>query len=393
MTFRSAGLAAGLLTLLAGASPALAAPATVDLRVEGATRTLFEGSVTTDVRPFRFTQDPVAHRCDATGEQGESPTPVPTRGAALAQAAESAPFSLTGTWSDQYLSPSFLQIAGESTAYDPVTGNYLAEYKNARSATIGACGDPIVSGDKVLFAYGTGLEPLLALAGPAVARPGEAVELQVTQAADGQPVSGAVVQGQATGADGRVRVVAAGRGAVAFKASKPGAIRSNRITVCVTDGQDGSCGTTAAGQPGSSPSGSAPAGPVGPATARARDTSAPAARLTGIREQQTFSSSRAPRVLRGKVGADPSGLATVKLRLTRRDRGRCAYLSGRKERFVRTSCGRSFYFAIGDRAEFSYLLPERLVRGRYVLDVIAVDRAGNRDALARGRNRVVFTVR
>ena len=30
---------------------------------------------------------------------------------------------------------------------------------------------------------------------------------------------------------------------------------------------------------------------------------------------------------------------------------------------------------------------------RYVLDVIAVDKFGNRDTLARGRNRVVFFVR
>ena len=34
--------------------PPLAAPVTVDLRVEGPTKTLFEGPVTTDVAPFRF---------------------------------------------------------------------------------------------------------------------------------------------------------------------------------------------------------------------------------------------------------------------------------------------------------------------------------------------------
>ena len=50
-------------------------------------------------------------------------------------------------------------------------------------------------------------------------------------------------------------------------------------------------------------------------------------------------------------------------------------------------------FSIGDRADWSYLLPKRLGKGRYVLDVIAVDKLGNRDALARGRNRVVFFVR
>ena len=55
--------------------------------------------------------------------------------------------------------------------------------------------------------------------------------------------------------------------------------------------------------------------------------------------------------------------------------------------------GAGAYFAIGDRAEWSYLLPARLGEGRYVLDAIAVDGAGNRTPLARGTTRVVFTVR
>jgi hypothetical protein len=86
----------------------------------------------------------------------------------------------------------------------------------------------------------------------------------------------------------------------------------------------------------------------------------------------------------------------VKLRLTRDDNGRCAYFSGRKERFVASRCGAThgFWFAIGDRADWSYLLPSRLPRGRYVLDVNAIDKAYNRDdRRRRGGNRVVFEVR
>src|ERR1044071_7393778 len=58
-----AGLAAGLAVLVA-APGALAAPVTVDLRIEGADRTLFEGPVKTDVRPFHFTGDPAQHQCE-----------------------------------------------------------------------------------------------------------------------------------------------------------------------------------------------------------------------------------------------------------------------------------------------------------------------------------------
>ena len=97
--------------------------------------------------------------------------------------------------------------------------------------------------------------------------------------------------------------------------------------------------------------------------------------------------------LRGSFAADPSGIKTVKLRLTKRLGKRCWYFSGRMERFRRTKCGTGAYFAIGDRADWSYLLPERLTRGRYVLDAIAIDGAGNRTPLERGTTRVVFTVR
>ena len=84
----------------------------------------------------------------------------------------------------------------------------------------------------------------------------------------------------------------------------------------------------------------------------------------------------------------------MKLRLTRRRGGRCWYFSGRRERFVGTRCGRGSFFRVGEAATFSYLLPGRLERGRYVLDAAAVDKAFNRDTVGqRGRNRAVFEVR
>jgi hypothetical protein len=51
------------------------------------------------------------------------------------------------------------------------------------------------------------------------------------------------------------------------------------------------------------------------------------------------------------------------------------------------------WFSVGSRADWRYLLPAKLGRGRYVLDLRVVDGKGNADTkLARGRNRVVFTV-
>lgn len=365
-----AGLVAGLLVLgLSAAAPAAAAPVTVDLRIEGSTRTLFEGQVTTDVRPFRFTGSSQEHRCDgtATENQGPSPLPAPTRGAALAEASERAPFSIEGTFSASLGSPSFDTIAGEKVAFDPASNRFLAEYKNGQFASYGSCGDPIQAGDDVLFAYTDGSEPLLKLTGPRTTAPSAPVTVRVVDASTGAPVAGATVDGATTGADG---TAPAGpfseRGNHALKASKPGTIRSNRLRVCVTNGVDGACGSA--------------------------DRVAPRGRVRGIRDHQRFARSRAPRELKGAVSADESGLRAVKLSLTRTREGRCTYYSPRAERFRRTRCGRRANFAIGNARDFRYLLPRRLGPGRYVLDVVAVDRAGNRDRRARGRSRVVFFV-
>ena len=72
-----------------------------------------------------------------------------------------------------------------------------------------------------------------------------------------------------------------------------------------------------------------------PRAARRRRSSTPRPpRSAGsVRRGAVYARRRAPRLLRGSVAADPSGLRSVKLRLTRRSAQRCAYFSGRRERF------------------------------------------------------------
>ncbi|MEA2278502.1 MAG: hypothetical protein QOC78_3462 [Solirubrobacteraceae bacterium] len=399
MTRRSLGLTAATLALaVLPATPAAAAPVTVNLRIEGPTRTLFEGPVTTDVRPFQFPGDPVSHQCDGTAANtGTSPVAVPTRGAAITAASQAAPFSMTGTFSVQFGSPSFDAIAGESVAFDAATNRFLAEYENGVAAQVGSCADPIANGDDVLFAYGTGADPLLKLAGPATAAPGAPVALRVTDLNTGAPVAGAAVEGQTSGADGTVTVGPYDvRGDRDLKASKAGSIRSNRVRVCVTDGADGACGTTVApvAGAGAAPSACLTSGDDG--NCGTVDRRPPVGKIASVREGQRFAKGKGPRVLAGIVAADPSGLADVRLRLTRTDAGRCTTYDARTERFAAmTRCGakRGRWFSVGARAQWSYLLPSALAPGRYVLDVEARDRAGNRDTLLqRTRTRVVFEV-
>jgi hypothetical protein len=239
----------------------------------------------------------------------------------------------------------------------------------------------------VLFALDAFAKPGLKLTGPASARPGAAFDVHVTVGDTGGPIAAAAIGGQTTGADGKARVRFDQAGPQRLKASKPGTVRSNGLDVCVTNGADGACGTTVPLPPPPACQTNGRDGRCG-----SRDAEPPVARIAGINEQQRFSRRRAPRELQGFVDADPSGLASVKLRLTRKEGRRCSFFSGRREEFLSRRCGRAYAFKVGEEPAWRYLLPERLGPGRYVLDVIAVDRAGNRDVLARGRSRVVFFV-
>jgi hypothetical protein len=374
LQFRSAGLAAGLLTLVV-AAPAPAAGPTVNVRVEGENRTLLERTKVT------LSGEPVPGN---TGCDGNSV------GAALEAA-------LGSDW-DRAQGGFVTTLAGESHNFS--RSDYWAEWLDTGAGYKrggGVCTDDVADGNEVLMLvdmppYGEGstTELPLALRGvPAAVQRGSEITVTVVGAVtttqycdpgDGtdKPVAGATVSGGGTSAttasDGRATLKLDQTGEVVLKASKPGTVPSGAERIAVTDTPP-----------------PLPVTPSGPAALP--DTAAPVARIARIRNGQRFKRKKAPRTLRGSVSPDPSGLRAVKLSLTRSAGGRCQLYSPTRERFRRSRCGRRVNFSIGDRERFSYLLPKRLGKGRYVLDVIAVDKAGNRDTLARGRNRVVFFVR
>jgi hypothetical protein len=376
------------------APSALAASVTVPLRIEGSSSTLYEGTVTTDAKTFHFTGDTAQHPCDGSS--------TPTRGAALVTAIDAldTPLDVRGTWGS--FGPTFSTINGQSVAYtdngtpsDFNDDRYLVEYAGWSFASLGACSDPAVNGAQALFAYGTGNETLLQLVGPSTVPLGQSFNVNVYVGGTTTGVDSAIVGGQSTVAGVATIPAYSTRGVHTLKAEKTGAyIRSNRISVCVTDGADGYCGTSIPSSGGSATttttttptpapapaaeSGAASETPVGPAPpAPAPDRTAPKLEIEGIRSNVTLSRSKAPRVLGGTV-SDAGGVRQVKLRIVRRDGKRCSYFSGSKERFVRISCKEDgFWFGIGDDPEWSYLLPSRLPAGSYTLEAKAVDVAGN----------------
>jgi len=358
---------------LAAAAPAMAAGPTVNVRVEGENGTLLERTnVTLSGAPV-----PGDSGCDGNSV-----------GAALEAA-------LGSNW-DRAHGGYVTTLAGEAHSFS--RQDYWAEWLDSGSGYKrggGVCTDDVADGNEVLMLvdmppYGEGstTEVPLSLRGvPAAVQRGSEVTVTVVGAITGspygdpgdgsdRPVAGATVSGggatAVTGADGRATLRLEQTGTAVLKASKEGTVPSGAERIAVSD---------------------APAPPPPPRPAATPDTAAPIARIAGIRDGRRFKRRRAPRTLHGTVSPDPSGLRAVKLSLTRSNRGRCRLYSPTKERFRRSRCGRRVNFSIGDRQDWSYLLPRRLGKGRYVLDVIAVDKAGNRDSLARGRNRVVFFVR
>ena len=191
------------------------------------------------------------------------------------------------------------------------------------------------------------------------------------------PAAGATVAsgggGATTGDDGTAQIAFSGSGVQAVQATKPGHVRSATESTCVTTGSDGACG------------GQRPSNAV---LGNASDRTAPLASFRRLRHHKVYKRTRAPRKLAGRVTPDPSGLAEVRLSIKRRVDGRCWRYSGSNERFKRSLCDGWRSFAIGDRAEWSYLLPRRLGKGRYALRAVAVDKAGNHSV-----TRVVIHVR
>lgn len=302
-------------------------------------------------------------------------------------------------------------IPGDAGWVFVVNGKARADY---------GCTAPVQNGDKILwyasagfgaFHVDTGYDDPVLLDAPATAVPGQAFTVKATDtdtSYDGggtptgtafSPSSGATVSGGTapvtTGADGTAKVTVAGGPytLVVTKAKRAPA----RVAGCATTGSDGLCGTTKTGGTTIATTAPAPCVTNGhDGFCGTKDTVPAYAKVTAVSEGKKYAKGTGPRQLGGTVEADGSGIADVRLRLTRNDQGKCSTYDGKTEKFKTIKkCGaeRGVWFSVGASADWSYLLPSKLARGRYVLDVMVVDKAGNKTTkLARGTSRVVFTV-
>jgi hypothetical protein len=376
--------------VLATAPAAVAAPVTVNLRIEGTSQTLYEGPITTDARTITTTSGGT-HACDGQNQGAPNPSTGGTPTTAAYDGAVARNLAVDALWFGSDSSGDFFinQIGSDRMADDfsGPTWNWWANYEYGM---VGGCQLLLHNGDDVLWDFGTYDLSALRLSGvPTRAATNEPIAVTVDQfdtSANKTSSEGARVAGATTDASGHATVTFADPGTHTFKATKPGTVRSNAATVCVYAPGSGDCGTDNPGQTTTTPTQMPASAPA------AKDTTAPVVHV-GSPANKTYGNG--PRLLSGDIDED-GGIAQVYLRLRAVDGGkltaasRCRWFSGKRGAFTHRTvpCSKARFFRVGTQAKFSYLLPSRLGTGRYVLDVKVLDRAYNA-----GRADVRFRVK
>ncbi len=378
-----------LTVLLPAAAAQASAPATVTVHVEGAERTLLAPTEVTTTSTAVVKDGNAEHSC------------------AGGSAAGALQLATGGSWSGEWFGGfgySAETILGETHAFEPSQpANFFWSYwLDGKSSSVGICEGELSTGESVLFfpECFSEAEPNpcppppspLSVSAPASAERGSSVTVTVNSLANPagtiSPAVGATVSAggasATTDAAGHATLVLTQTGLVQLQVTAPNSVRSE-ATVCVHNGNDGTCGTT-------SPSGVTNPAATGAPVAPYKGPFAIVATATGLADGHVYSAKTAPKLLRGTV-ATHTRIASVSLELRRSYRGRCFAYNGVKERFQASRCGAGNFFSVGATPTFSYLLPGALAPGRYVLDIEATDATGDHTSLARGSSRIVFYVR
>ena len=221
------GTLAVLATALACA-PAQAAPTKVNVRVEGATHTLFEGSVVTDAHEVTG-DDGTRHKCDGTNG-GANAVPGPTATGALDTAAQRANLTLDAHW-DQSFQDFIVNRIGPDAA---TSSKFWGVAVNGQELQVGGCQFEVHRRDQVLWAYDMfSKKHLLVLSGPHRARTRKTFRVRVVDGQDGKPVAHARVAGRRTNRRGIARLRFRKPGVKRLKARRHDSVRSNQLRVRV----------------------------------------------------------------------------------------------------------------------------------------------------------------
>ena len=220
--------ALALLLAVVACVPAAAKSIPVNVRVEGAHSTLFEGRVLVGVHKVNSGDGTGAHKCDGTNG-GANKTPGPTLLGAFDHALELAGISWLGKFSTDFQDFTIDRVGPDAS--DTKHARYWGQVLNFRDTQVGGCQQQIEAGDKVLVAYNSYGHPKLKLRGPHRATAGQPFQVTVVDGATGKPYKGATVRKNHTDAQGHVQVMLPRAGTYRFKARDFGAVRSNALEV------------------------------------------------------------------------------------------------------------------------------------------------------------------
>jgi hypothetical protein len=228
------GTRAVLIAALAGAAlaPATAgaAPTKVKVRVEGKTKTIFEGAVSANVHQVDGSDGSGAHKCDGTNG-GAGTVAGPTATSALDDAVKLGGLTWAGTYT-----ASFEDFVVNRIGPDAATSSaFWGVAVQGKSLEVGGCQRVVSKGEEVLWAYDLfSKKHVLRASGGSKVRVGRLYKVRVTDTQNSNvPVAGVHIGGKKTDAKGSVQLRFKSTGTKRLKATKADSVRSNQLTVKV----------------------------------------------------------------------------------------------------------------------------------------------------------------
>ena len=340
--------APAVLVALLACATAQAAPVTVNLRVEGASSTIFEGPVTTDGKVDRQGREHARVRRHHEPRRIPGPGPTVDLGARRRAARGRILVDRRRSFDD------FFDAEHRRRGQRPTTPVLGLSRSTTVPLEVGGCQQQVAHGRRgavrvrllrrpARFAE----RPLLRLRGPA-GRPPVSRWLVADEFTCRRRPTSSDAAGRRRDGRGRRRPARTARPTVTFdapglkrlKAERAGSIRSNAVLLCVSETGTGTAAVPA-GQLGSTPD-----------RGKVTDSAAPAARISGPRNGRTLPARAAAAEGRGRR-RPRAACSEVKIALRRHVRGQQLPVVERAARAVRrdASASKMFFFSIGNDAQ------------------------------------------
>ena len=182
---------------LAAPATAVAAPTTVTVRIEGPSKTIFEGPVTPAFQTVDGNDGKGPQKCDGTNG-GANPTPGPTATSVMDTAVRGAGRSWQGDFNASFQDFVVNRIGPTSST----SSQFWNVAVNGKSLEVGGCQAIVKPGQEVLWAFDSFNKKLRHASGPKQVRVGKVASVKVIDTEKDAPVAGATIGGANTNAGG-----------------------------------------------------------------------------------------------------------------------------------------------------------------------------------------------